>query len=90
MEPTQVQPREESAAPVEQPQQHAPQPHHRPKQDRAPQQPKPHAQKQPKQQASNEPKKPDAHQLPAFLMRPVKLPDSKPKTAKPKAEVTES
>ncbi|HWA31493.1 MAG TPA: hypothetical protein VG867_10350, partial [Rhizomicrobium sp.] len=79
MEPTQVQPREE--APAEQPR--APQPHHHPKQDRAP---KPHKQQhdqKPKQQ-NNEPKKPDAHQLPAFLLRPVKVPPAKP--AKPKAE----
>jgi hypothetical protein len=95
MEPAQVQPREEASAPVEQQptqlRERAPQPHHHPKQDRAPQQHKPrHEQKQqqPKQQ-NNEPKKPDAHQLPAFLLRPIKLPPAeKPaRPAKPKQEV---
>jgi superfamily II DNA/RNA helicase len=90
MEPAQVQPRTEVATPAEQPQQRTSQPHHHPKQDRAPQQHKPkQAQKQPKQQQqNNEPKKPDAHQLPAFLLRPIKLPAAKPKASK-KAEVTE-
>ena len=90
MEPTQVQPRAETPAPAEQPQQRAPQPHHHPKQDRAPQQHKQkHAQKQQPKQQHSEPKKPDAHQLPAFLLRPIKLPAAKPKAPK-KAEVTES
>ena len=93
MEPTQVQPREESAAaaPAEQqPQQRAPQQHRHPKQDRAPQQHKPKQQHQnkPKQahDRQKEQKTPDAHQLPAFLLRPVKLPAKTPRAAKPKAE----
>jgi len=34
----------------------------------------------------SESRTPDAHQLPAFLLRPVKLPPGKPKAAKPKVE----
>ena len=100
MEPTQVvatpateAPRAEQPAP-QQPVQHQPQQHSRPKQDhRGPKQEhraqKSHNQKQhaPKAQ-NNEPKTSDAHQLPAFLLRPVKLPPAeKPKTpGKPKIE----
>jgi len=99
MEPTQ----QVAAAPVaeaptqphveqqQQPVQQQPQKHHRPRQDHR--QNKPQHQKQqhaaPKPQAQNkEPKVSDAHQLPAFLLRPVKLPPAeKPKApAKPKQE----
>ncbi|HEY8948177.1 MAG TPA: DEAD/DEAH box helicase [Rhizomicrobium sp.] len=94
MEPAQVvatpvseapQPRVEQQQPV----QHQPQ-QHRPRQDHRQNQNKPQHQKQqhaPKAQ-SNEPKKSDAHQLPAFLLRPVKLPPAeKPaRPAKPKQE----
>jgi len=92
MEPTQqvaAAPVAEAPRPVEQqPVQHAPQEHRRPKQDHR--QNKPQQQKQqhaPKAQ-NNEPKKSDAHQLPAFLLRPVKLPPAeKPaRPAKPKQE----
>ncbi|HEY7977575.1 MAG TPA: DEAD/DEAH box helicase [Rhizomicrobium sp.] len=77
----------------QQPVQHGPQQHQRPRQDHRQNQNKPQ-QKQhaPKQQAQSnqnkEPKVSDAHQLPAFLLRPVKLPPAeKPKTpAKPKQE----
>ena len=72
----------------QQPVQQQPQKHHRPRQDHR--QNKPQHQKQqhaaPKPQAQNkEPKVSDAHQLPAFLLRPVKLPPAeKPKApAKP-------
>ena len=75
----------------QQPVQQQPQKHHRPRQDHR--QNKPQHQKQqhaaPKPQAQNkEPKVSDAHQLPAFLLRPVKLPPAeKPKApAKPKQE----
>ncbi|HSM94392.1 MAG TPA: DEAD/DEAH box helicase [Rhizomicrobium sp.] len=99
MEPAQV-----VAAPVaeaapqtaeQQPVQHQPQQQqHRPRQDhRGPKQEqrqhKPHNQKQHAPKAQNaEPKKPDAHQLPAFLLRPVKLPPAeKPaRPAKPKED----
>ncbi len=71
MEPAQAAPVQEiEARPV---QQHAPQPHHHAKQDRTPQQHKPKQQHAPKPQRQ-EPKKTDAHQLPAFLLRPVNLP----------------
>jgi superfamily II DNA/RNA helicase len=78
MEPVVAAPVAEVPRAVEQqqPVQHAPQEHRRPKQD--------HRQNKPqhqKQQAQNkEPKTSDAHQLPAFLLRPVKLPPAeKPK-----------
>ncbi|MGN6516089.1 MAG: DEAD/DEAH box helicase [Rhizomicrobium sp.] len=94
MEPAQVQPREEAAVPVEQQQpQRAPQPHHHPKQDRAPHQHKPkqqqhHGKPKQAQDRQKEQKTPDAHQLPAFLLRPIKLPVAKPKASK-KADVSE-
>jgi superfamily II DNA/RNA helicase len=92
MEPTQVVAARIAEAPKhveQQPVQHAAQQHRAPKQDRAPQPHKQkHAQKQQPKPQHNEPKKPDAHQLPAFLLRPIKLPPAKPKAAK-KAEVTE-
>jgi superfamily II DNA/RNA helicase len=48
------------------------------------QQNKPQQNHQQKPQRDAEPKKPDAHQLPAFLMRPVNLPKPVEKVAKPK------
>jgi len=85
MEPTQVvaAPAAEAPRAVEQQQpiQHAPQQHRHPKQDHRQNKPQHQKQHAPKQQAqNNESKKPDAHQLPAFLLRPVKLPPAeKPK-----------
>jgi superfamily II DNA/RNA helicase len=51
-----------------------------------------HKPQQPKQQQPqhNEPKKPDAHQLPAFLMRPVNLPKPVEKPAKAKKAPAEA
>ena len=74
MEPAQAAP-EAEARPVQQqaPQQQARQPHDHPKQDRVARPHKPKQQHTPKPQ-QNEPKKTDAHQLPAFLLRPVNLP----------------
>jgi superfamily II DNA/RNA helicase len=60
-------------------QQHAPRPDHRQKHNNQPKQQRP-------QQAS-EPKKPDAHQLPAFLLRPINVPKSAPKKPKADADV---
>jgi superfamily II DNA/RNA helicase len=76
------------------PQQHEPRPQHsepKAQQHQAPRQD--HRQKHnnpPKQQnrpqQPSEPKKPDAHQLPAFLLRPINVPKAVPKPAKPKQE----
>jgi superfamily II DNA/RNA helicase len=55
---------------------------HRQKQQR-PQQQRPQQQK-PQQPRAEEPKIPDAQQLPAFLLRPVKLPEAKPAKTKKK------
>ena len=96
MEPTQ----QVAAAPVaeaptqphveqQQPVQQQPQKHHRPRQDHRQNKPQKQQHAAPKPQAQNkEPKVSDAHQLPAFLLRPVKLPPAeKPKApAKPKQE----
>ena len=60
-------------------QQHAPRPDHRQKHNNPPKQ-------QQRPQQSSEPKKPDAHQLPAFLLRPINVPKSAPKPTKPKAD----
>ncbi|HWD48998.1 MAG TPA: DEAD/DEAH box helicase [Rhizomicrobium sp.] len=85
MEPTQAQPREEAPAPVEQ--HHTPQPHHQPKPERAPREHKPKQRHTPKpQRPQNEAKKSDAHQLPAFLMRPINLPKATAKPAKKKED----
>jgi hypothetical protein len=85
MEPTQAQPREEAPAPVEQ--HHTPQPHDQPKPERAPREHKPKQRHTPKpQRPQNEAKKSDAHQLPAFLMRPINLPKIAPKPAKKKED----
>jgi superfamily II DNA/RNA helicase len=99
MEPTQVVAAPAAQAPQQnteqqQPVPHQPQKHHRPRQDHRQNQNKPQNQNQHQKQQhapkaqTNEPKKPDAHQLPAFLLRPVKLPPAeKPKApAKPKIE----
>ncbi len=70
----------QAPAPVQQqqPQQHQPreQQQGRQREPRRDQQQKQHRPQQQREQKpqSNEPKKPDAHQLPAFLMRPVVLP----------------
>ena len=92
MEPAQIVATPVAEAPKhvepQQPVQHQPQ-HPRPRQDHRQNQNKPQKQQQPKPQAQNkEPKISDAHQLPAFLLRPVKLPPAeKPKApAKPKQE----
>ncbi len=65
-----------AAAPQAPRPQHAPQQHQAPRQDhrqKHQQQNKPQQQRhQPKQ--PSEPKKPDAHQLPAFLLRPINVP----------------
>jgi hypothetical protein len=66
-----------AAAPQPKPQ-HAPQQHQTPRPDhrqKHQQHNKPQQQHhQPKPQQPSEPKKPDAHQLPAFLLRPVNVP----------------
>ncbi|MGA9796580.1 MAG: DEAD/DEAH box helicase [Rhizomicrobium sp.] len=88
----------EAAAPAPQPVAAAPQP---PKMQPAPQQHRQarqdHRQKNPQHnkpqqqhrqpQQSAEPRKPDAHQLPAFLLRPVNLPKAAPKKPKADADV---
>ncbi|HEY1631610.1 MAG TPA: DEAD/DEAH box helicase [Rhizomicrobium sp.] len=75
------QPTAQAPAPQQQtPRQHQPR-NRRDHRDRGQQQHKP-KQQQARPQQSDEPKKPDAHQLPAFLMRPVKLPAEKPKATK--------
>jgi superfamily II DNA/RNA helicase len=89
MEPVETQapaPVQEQAAapqaeqrPAEQP--HAPRP---PKQDR--QRHKPQKQSRPQQQPQQKAPGADASQLPAFLLRPVKLPPAKPPTAKKSPE----
>jgi superfamily II DNA/RNA helicase len=87
-EPTQVQPREEAPVAVEQqpqaqqPKQHAPRPQ---KQDRAQHSRQTHKQTndKPQQKAPGA----DASQLPAFLLRPVKLPSAKPASDKKTEEV---
>jgi superfamily II DNA/RNA helicase len=77
------------------PREHTPRPHtprnehqqHKPNASKhAPRQP--HA--KPQQQQRSEPKLPDAHQLPAFLMRPINLPKVEPKTRGKKKEDAES
>jgi superfamily II DNA/RNA helicase len=71
----------------QQPREHQPREPRRDHQQR--QHNKPQQQQREQKPQSNEPKKPDAHQLPAFLMRPVVLPKPAEKivrTKKPSAE----
>ncbi|HTQ12785.1 MAG TPA: DEAD/DEAH box helicase [Rhizomicrobium sp.] len=84
MEPAKSEPAPQAAAPAPHtPKPHQEQPQHRQdrRRDHRPAKPQQH-QPQHYAQKPSEPKKPDAHQLPAFLMRPVKLPADKPKVTK--------
>jgi len=66
----------------QQPKQHQPRQDHRRDHRGGQQQHNKPKQAQHQQPKPSEPKLPDAHQLPAFLMRPVKLPAEKPRPAK--------
>jgi superfamily II DNA/RNA helicase len=89
-EPTEVQV-STAPAPVQEQAAAAPQPAPRTEQPRQPRPPRQdrhrndHAQKQPRQQQQPQQKAPgvDASQLPAFLLRPVKLPSAKPAKKSP-------